>query len=266
MPASALAALDLGAVEAARRWRSRTSTGCRTRAGRRRRRRSSISATSSAGGGGSLMVSGREAPARWPIALPDLASRLRAAPVARLEAPDDALLAAVLVKLFADRQLVVGPDLMQFLLTRIDRSFAAAAETVAALDRAGLARHRPITRAAGGRRAAGSGVLSEPEVPEPGVRLLAHRPFVLLFPRAGVLALRGADGDRGAGVAGLRADQQRLLPRAARADAVPAGRCSWSSSRAMRPTATTGSGWCRSARSRRRWRRASCAGGATRAG
>ena len=98
-----------------------------------------------AAGGGSLMVSGREAPARWPLALPDLASRLEAAPVARLEAPDDALLAAVLVKLFADRQIAVGPDLVQYLLTRIDRSFASAEAVVADLDRAGLARHRPIT-------------------------------------------------------------------------------------------------------------------------
>lgn len=98
-----------------------------------------------AAGGGSLMVTGRGAPARWRIRLPDLASRLRAAPVARLEPPDDPLLAAVLVKLFADRQLAVGPDLIQYLLARIDRSFAAAEATVAALDRAGLARHRPIT-------------------------------------------------------------------------------------------------------------------------
>ncbi len=96
-------------------------------------------------GGGSLMVSGRDAPARWRIALPDLASRLNAAPVARLEAPDDALLAAVLVKLFADRQIAVAPDLVQYLVSRIDRSFAAAAAVVAALDRAGLARQRPIT-------------------------------------------------------------------------------------------------------------------------
>lgn len=98
-----------------------------------------------AAGGGSLMVSGREPPARWALGLADLASRLGAAPVARLEAPDDALLAAVLVKLFADRQLAVGPDLVAWLLGRIDRSFAAAEATVAALDRAGLARRRPVT-------------------------------------------------------------------------------------------------------------------------
>jgi chromosomal replication initiation ATPase DnaA len=98
-----------------------------------------------AAGGGSLMATGRLAPARWRIALADLASRLRAAPVARLEAPDDALLAAVLVKLFADRQIAVAPDLIRYLLARMERSFAAAEALVAALDRAGLSRHRPIT-------------------------------------------------------------------------------------------------------------------------
>lgn len=100
----------------------------------------------SAGGGG-LMVSGRRAPAHWRVGLPDLASRLRAAPVARLDPPDDALLAAVLVKLFADRQIAVAPDLVQYLLARMDRSFEAAEALVAVLDRAGLARRRPITRA-----------------------------------------------------------------------------------------------------------------------
>ncbi|MFO1209576.1 MAG: chromosomal replication initiator DnaA [Amaricoccus sp.] len=95
--------------------------------------------------GGSLLVSGRAPPARWGIALPDLASRLGATAVARLEPPDDALLAAVLVKLFADRQLTVAPDLIRLLLGRMERSFAAAEAMVAALDRAGLARHRPVT-------------------------------------------------------------------------------------------------------------------------
>jgi chromosomal replication initiation ATPase DnaA len=94
---------------------------------------------------GSLMLTGRAAPAMWQTALPDLASRLRTAGVARLEAPDDALLSAVLVKLFADRQIEVGPDLVRYLLGRIERSLAAAEAAVVALDRAGLARKRPIT-------------------------------------------------------------------------------------------------------------------------
>ena len=46
--------------------------------------------------------SARTAPSGWPIGIPDLASRLRALPVVTLAAPDDAMLRAVLVKLFAD--------------------------------------------------------------------------------------------------------------------------------------------------------------------
>ncbi|MGE4611774.1 MAG: DnaA/Hda family protein [Paracoccaceae bacterium] len=95
--------------------------------------------------GGTLLVTGEGAPSRWEIKLPDLASRLRATEVATLDAPDDALLSAVLVKLFADRQLVVSPDLINYLLSRIDRSFASAKATVEALDRAGLSRKRAIT-------------------------------------------------------------------------------------------------------------------------
>ena len=65
--------------------------------------------------------------------------------LARLEPPDDALLGAVLVKLFADRQLAVAPRLIRYLVSRMDRSFAAAEAMVAKLDRAGLAGHRAIT-------------------------------------------------------------------------------------------------------------------------
>ncbi len=94
---------------------------------------------------GSLMLTGLVAPGFWDVALPDLASRLRTAGVARIEAPDDALLSAVMVKLFADRQIEVGPELIRYLLGRIERSFASAEAAVAALDRAGLARKRAIT-------------------------------------------------------------------------------------------------------------------------
>lgn len=97
-----------------------------------------------AAGGGSLLVTGREAPARWTLGLPDLASRLRAAPVAALEPPDDALLAAVLVKLFSDRGVGVAPEVIRYLVARMERSFAAAEDIVARLDRAGLVRGRPI--------------------------------------------------------------------------------------------------------------------------
>ena len=100
-----------------------------------------------AASGGHLLLAAPEAPNRWPVVLPDLASRLQAAPVARLERPDDALLSAVLVKLFADRQLHVAPAVIAYLATRIDRSLAAAAEVVEAIDRHSMTAHREITRA-----------------------------------------------------------------------------------------------------------------------
>lgn len=95
--------------------------------------------------GGHMLLTGRTAPAGWPIGLPDLRSRLLAAPTAALSAPDDALISAVLVKLFADRQLRVGPGVVDFLLRRMERSFAGAGEIVAAIDAAALDRRRNIT-------------------------------------------------------------------------------------------------------------------------
>lgn len=101
--------------------------------------------------GHSLLMTGTGAPTRWDIALPDLASRLNGTQIAQMEAPDDALLSAVLAKLFADRQLAVKPDLIAYLVRRMDRSFAAAREIVARLDAASLAQKRPISRQLAGR-------------------------------------------------------------------------------------------------------------------
>jgi chromosomal replication initiation ATPase DnaA len=83
---------------------------------------------------------------RCAIHTPDLLSRLRLAPNVEIQAPDDALLKAVLVKLFVDRQLVVDTSVVDFLANRIERSLARAAEIVAALDKEGLSRGRRITR------------------------------------------------------------------------------------------------------------------------
>jgi chromosomal replication initiation ATPase DnaA len=97
-----------------------------------------------------LLITARTAPATWRIGVADLASRLRALPVVALTAPDDALFRAVLVKLFADRQLAVDESLVSFLATRIERSFAAARSAVARLDREALRLRRPVTRALAG--------------------------------------------------------------------------------------------------------------------
>lgn len=94
---------------------------------------------------GHLLLTGRLPPARWRIALDDLRSRLTAAPAVAVGAPDDALLGALLVKLFADRQLVVGEEVLAYTLARMERSFDAARRLVAALDEAALAGRRNIT-------------------------------------------------------------------------------------------------------------------------
>ncbi len=83
----------------------------------------------------------------WGIRTRDLLSRLRLAPSIALDPPDDALLKAVLVKLFVDRQLVVDTSVVDYLALRIERSLSRAAETVIALDREALSRGRRITRA-----------------------------------------------------------------------------------------------------------------------
>ncbi len=94
-----------------------------------------------------LLMTGRDAPGRWPVESPDLASRLAALPVARVAPPDDALLSSLMVKLFADRQLQVAPAVIRYLSQRIERSFSAIEGAVGALDRLSLARQRPVTRA-----------------------------------------------------------------------------------------------------------------------
>ena len=96
--------------------------------------------------GNALLVTGAPPVAQWQIDLPDLASRLSAATAVALEPPDDTLLSAVLVKLFSDRQLTPKPDLIPYLLARMDRSFAAAGDLIAALDAASLAQKKPVTR------------------------------------------------------------------------------------------------------------------------
>ena len=93
------------------------------------------------------MITAAKAPDQWGLRTPDLLSRLRLSPAVALDAPDDALLRAVLVKLFVDRQLVVDTSVVEFLTLRIERSLARAREVVEALDQEALSRGRRITRA-----------------------------------------------------------------------------------------------------------------------
>ena len=94
-----------------------------------------------------LLMTARRPPARWDVALPDLASRVQATATVEIAEPDDALLQVLILKLFSDRQILPPPDLAAYLAPRIERSFAAAAALVERLDRAALAEKRPITKA-----------------------------------------------------------------------------------------------------------------------
>jgi chromosomal replication initiation ATPase DnaA len=100
--------------------------------------------------GGSMLLTSRLAPGALSVALPDLRSRLRALPLVEIAPPDPALLRAVLVKHFADRQLSVEPHVVAHLVLHMEQSMAAAAAIVAELDRAAMATHRRITRSLAG--------------------------------------------------------------------------------------------------------------------
>lgn len=95
--------------------------------------------------GAFLLLTARTPAAVWRVALPDLRTRLNAMPSAAIAAPDDALLEAVLAKLFRDRQLAAAPPVLRFLAARMERSLEAAGRVVAALDAAALAGHRRVT-------------------------------------------------------------------------------------------------------------------------
>ncbi len=94
-----------------------------------------------------VLITARELPTAFEIELKDLRSRLRALPVVSVLPPDDQLFRTLIVKLCADRQLSVDETVVGYIANRIERSYAAARDTVARLDREALRLGRPITRA-----------------------------------------------------------------------------------------------------------------------
>ena len=95
--------------------------------------------------GGHILITAQCAPVLWAVQLPDLRSRLMALPTAHIAPPDDQALMVVIIKLFADRQLRVSMDVVDYLVRRIERSFSAAFMVVDACDKAALASGRGIT-------------------------------------------------------------------------------------------------------------------------
>ena len=97
--------------------------------------------------GTSLLMTSRTWPLSWPVALADLRSRLKAATMVEIGSPDEALLSQVIVKLFADRQLNIDDKIVDYIVKRMERSYAAAQEVVDRIDRLALSRRTKITRA-----------------------------------------------------------------------------------------------------------------------
>ncbi len=97
--------------------------------------------------GASLVFTARTRPDAWGLRTADLLSRLRLAPCVEIGMPDEALMRAVLVKLFIDRQLIVDASVVEYAALRLDRSLDAARAFIAALDREALSRQSRITRA-----------------------------------------------------------------------------------------------------------------------
>jgi chromosomal replication initiation ATPase DnaA len=92
-----------------------------------------------------LLILAEEAPARWIVTLPDLASRLKALPACEVAAPGEDLLHAVLLKRFADLELRVAPEVTRYLITHIPRTFSAVQQVVQLLDQQSLEARKNIT-------------------------------------------------------------------------------------------------------------------------
>lgn len=91
-----------------------------------------------------LLLTGRTAPAIWPVALPDLASRFRALVAFELGGPDEALLMALAVKLFADRQLLVPEAVVTSLVRNLERTPAAIRAFIARADAEAMRLQKPV--------------------------------------------------------------------------------------------------------------------------
>ena len=96
--------------------------------------------------GNFILMTSRTFPSSWQVSLPDLASRIKLAHVVELHEPDDALLSAIIFKLFADRQVEVSPPLVNYLVSRMERSMETATRLVHRIDQEALAQRRKINR------------------------------------------------------------------------------------------------------------------------
>ena len=94
---------------------------------------------------GHMLLTATKPPSQWGVCLKDLESRLKSIPSVKIGQPDDKLLEAVLAKLFSDRQLIVGSDVISYVLNRMERSLTMAQEIVERIDKYSLTTGRKIT-------------------------------------------------------------------------------------------------------------------------
>ena len=92
-----------------------------------------------------VLLTGRATPTEIDFTIPDLASRLRAAPCATIKSPDDTLLQNIIVKMFADRQIEIGEAELKYIMPRMERSFKFISDIVAKCDELALSQKRPVT-------------------------------------------------------------------------------------------------------------------------
>ncbi len=98
--------------------------------------------------GGLLLLTSRRDPALWTVRLADLKSRAQGSRCVSVGSPDDRMLRALIIKLAADRQISVAPNVADYILPRMERTFEAAEALVAEIDRRCLAKGRGISRTA----------------------------------------------------------------------------------------------------------------------
>ena len=95
--------------------------------------------------GGNILFTSNAAPARLHFSLPDLRSRMNIVPAVEITAPDDELLSALLIKLFTDRQIMPTPEIINYILANMERSFEFARSLIAEVDYISLAKKRAVS-------------------------------------------------------------------------------------------------------------------------
>ena len=95
--------------------------------------------------GGNILFTSEHAPARMNFAIADLQSRLNIIPAIAIGEPDDEMLSALILKLFNDRQLLVSPEIVTYMVQNMQRSFDFCNKLVAEIDNISLARKRAVS-------------------------------------------------------------------------------------------------------------------------